>query len=91
MGHSTGPTVGIGGDSPLGSGLAQIEYAITDDLADGTPVLPGFINDGIFWALVARLPNGRTRWRRIYLQQNMVRPLGVADETVKHSRRHTRF
>jgi hypothetical protein len=70
------------------NGAIRIEHAITDDLPDGTPVLPGFVNDGIFWALVARLPDGRTRWRRICLQPNAVLPIGVADETVNHSRRH---
>ena len=47
--------------------IIQIEYAVTDDLPDGTPTLPGFAEDGIYWALVARLSDDRTRWRRIYL------------------------
>jgi hypothetical protein len=71
------------------NGAIRIEHAITDNLPDGVPVLPGFVNDGIFWAVVAPLPEGRMRWRRISLQQNMVRPLGVQDEAVNHSRRHT--
>jgi hypothetical protein len=69
-------------------GAIRIEHAITDNLPDGAPVLPGFANDGIFWALVAPLPDGRTRWRRIHLQPNTALPIGVADETVNH-RRHT--
>jgi hypothetical protein len=40
-----------------------------------------------FWGLVARLPSGRTQWRRIYLQPNTALPIGVADETVNF-RRH---
>jgi hypothetical protein len=51
-------------DSPRGCGLARIEYAITDDLADRAPVLPGFVDDGIFWALVARLPGWPVSERR---------------------------
>jgi|HubBroStandDraft_6_1064221.scaffolds.fasta_scaffold564371_2 hypothetical protein len=47
--------------------IIQIEHGITDDLPDGTPTLPGFAEDGIYWALVARLSDDRTRWRRIYL------------------------
>ena len=68
--------------------VIRIEHAITDDLPDGSPTLPGFADDGIFWALVAPLPDGRTRWRRIYLQPNTALPIGVADEAVNHSRRH---
>ena len=52
--------------------VIQIEHAITDDLPDGTPTLPGFAEDGIYWALVARLSDDRTRWRRIYLQPNTI-------------------
>lgn len=45
-----------------------IEYAETaDDAFDGSPMVPGFTDDAIFWACVARLPGGRTRWRRIHL------------------------
>jgi len=40
-----------------------IEYAETnDDPIDHQPIVPGFTDDGIFWACVARLPGGRTRW-----------------------------
>ena len=35
--------------------VIQIEHAITDDLPDRTPTLPSFAEDGIYWALVARL------------------------------------
>jgi hypothetical protein len=56
--------------------VIQIEHAITDDLPDGTPTLPGFTEDGIYWALVARLSDGRTRWRRIYLQPNTALRIG---------------
>ena len=48
--------------------VVQIEHAITDDLPDRTPTLPSFAEDGIYSALVARLSDDRTRWRRIYLQ-----------------------
>jgi hypothetical protein len=51
-----------------------IEYIDTVDLDDGSPVLPGFVDDGIYWACVARLPNARTRWRRISLAET--RPAG---------------
>ncbi len=51
-------------------GPLRIDYVVTDDF-DGTPVLPGFANDGIFWGLVARLSGGRTRWRRIWLSNQM--------------------
>ena len=37
----------------------------------------------------APLLGGRTRWRRIYFQPNTALPIGVADEAVNHSRRHT--
>jgi hypothetical protein len=56
--------------------VIQIEHAITDDLPDGTPTLPGFTEDRIYWALVARLCDGRTRWRRIYLQPNTALRIG---------------
>ena len=48
-------------------GPLRIEYVVTTDDLDGTPVLPGLITDDIFWGVVARLPGGRTRWRRIEL------------------------
>jgi hypothetical protein len=51
------------------SGAIRIEHAITQDLPDGTPILPGFVNDGIFWALVARLPGWPVSERRT-LQNN---------------------
>jgi hypothetical protein len=31
-----------------------IEYVETDDLEDGSPVVPGFVDDGIHWSRVAR-------------------------------------
>jgi hypothetical protein len=40
---------------------------VTADFDDGSPVVPGFVYDGIHWACVARLPNARTLWRRIRL------------------------
>jgi hypothetical protein len=44
----------------------RIEYAETkNDEFDSSPVLPGFTDDGIFWACVTPLPGGKTRWRRI--------------------------
>jgi hypothetical protein len=47
----------------------RIDYAITEDDFDGAPVVPGFADDGIFWGCVGPLPGGKTRWRRVYLQQ----------------------
>jgi hypothetical protein len=46
-----------------------IEHVVTADLDDGSPVVPGFVDDGIYWACVVRLPNARTRWRRISLAE----------------------
>jgi hypothetical protein len=47
----------------------RIEYAETkDDELDGSPVLPGFTDDGIFWACVTPLPGRKTRWRRIRIE-----------------------
>ena len=43
-----------------------IEYVDTGDMADGQP-LPPYIDDGVVWGVVRRLPNNRTRWRRIRL------------------------
>jgi hypothetical protein len=48
-------------------GPLRVEYVVTVDDCDGTPVLPGFASDEIFWAAVATIPGGRTRWRRISL------------------------
>jgi hypothetical protein len=45
-------------------GLLRVDYVVTVDDFDGAPLLPGFVDDGIFWALVARLHEGRTQWRR---------------------------
>jgi hypothetical protein len=50
-------------------GSLRISYVVTTDDFDGMPVLPGFFTDDIFWGVVARLPGGRTRWRRIELLQ----------------------
>jgi len=55
--------------SPITMPVLVIEYAETnDDPIDHRPVVPGFTDDGIFWACVARLSGGRTRWRRIHLE-----------------------
>jgi hypothetical protein len=43
-----------------------IEYVDTADMADGQP-LPPYIDDGVVWRMVRRLPDSRTRWRRIRL------------------------
>jgi hypothetical protein len=46
-----------------------IEHVVTiDDPCDGAPVLPGYTNEQIFWALVTPLPGGCHLWRRLYLQ-----------------------
>jgi hypothetical protein len=55
--------------SSAGAICMLIEYVETDDLEDGSPVVPGFVDDGIHWSRVARLPNERTRWRRISLAE----------------------
>jgi hypothetical protein len=34
-----------------------VDHAMTADLDDGSPVVPGFADDGIFWALVRRRPH----------------------------------
>jgi hypothetical protein len=47
----------------------RVVHVVTVDHFDGRPILPGFFDDGIFWACVERLPGGRTRWRRIYLAE----------------------
>ncbi len=51
-----------------------VEHVVTADLDDGSPVVPGFVDDGIHWACVARLPDARTLWRRISLAET--RPTG---------------
>ena len=56
--------------APRVDGVIQIEHAITDDFPNGSPTVPGFPDDGIYWTLVAPLPDGRTLWRRIHLQLN---------------------
>jgi hypothetical protein len=48
-------------------GPLRLDYVITLDEFDGTPILPGFATDEIFWGLVARLPGGRTLWRSVAL------------------------
>jgi hypothetical protein len=55
------------GRSAAQFGPLRVDYVVTVDDFDGTPVLPGFVTDEIFWGLVARLAGGRTRWRRISL------------------------
>ena len=51
------------------SDILIVEHVVTADLNDGSPVVPGFADDGTYWACVARLPNARTRWRRISLAE----------------------
>jgi hypothetical protein len=55
-------------------GLLRLDYVLTVDDCDGAPVLPGFANDEIFWAVAAKLPGGRTRWRRISLLRQTTIP-----------------
>jgi hypothetical protein len=43
-----------------------IEHIATVDMDDGQS-LPPYIDDGIVWWRVCRLPGSRTLWRRIYL------------------------
>jgi hypothetical protein len=54
--------------------IIQIEHAITNDLPDGGPTVPGFADDDILWTRVAPLPGGRTLWRRIELLQPLTTP-----------------
>jgi hypothetical protein len=42
-----------------------------------------------FFGCASRRFSVAARWRRIYLQPNTALPIGVADEAVNHSRRHT--
>jgi len=60
-----------------------IEYAETnDDPIDHQPIVPGFTDDGIFWACVARLPGGRTRWQRIHPTRAHVTPPASRDSSL---------
>ena len=47
--------------------LFKIDHVTTADMADGQP-LPPFMEDGVVWCVVRR-QHGRTRWRRIFLNQ----------------------
>jgi hypothetical protein len=47
-----------------------VEYAVTADMEDGQP-LPPLIVDGIVWGVVRRLPGNRTRWRRLWLAEQI--------------------
>jgi len=50
-----------------------IERTTTADMDDGQS-LPPFIDDGIIWCRVCRLPGSRTLWRRIFLSASSVTP-----------------
>jgi hypothetical protein len=50
-----------------------IEYVDTGDMADGQP-LPPYVDDGVVWGVVRRLPDNRTRWRRIRLSLGLCQP-----------------
>jgi hypothetical protein len=50
-----------------------IEYEITCDMVDGQP-LPPYVDDGVVWRVVRRLPDNRTRWRRIRLSLGRSQP-----------------
>jgi hypothetical protein len=50
-----------------------VEYVDTADMADGQP-LPPYIDDGAVWCVVHRLPDSRTRWRRIRLSSPSSQP-----------------
>jgi hypothetical protein len=51
------------------SDILLVEHVVTADLDDGSPVVPGFVDDGISWARVRPLPNAMTLWRRILLAE----------------------
>jgi len=44
-----------------------IEHVDTANMVDGQPLPPFIDNDGGIWSVVGRLPDARTRWRRIRL------------------------
>ena len=50
-----------------------VEYVVTCDMVDGQP-LPPYIDDGVVWRVVRRLPDSRTRWRRIRLSTQLSQP-----------------
>jgi hypothetical protein len=50
-----------------------VEYVDTADMADGQP-LPPYIDDGVVWRVVRRLPDSRTRWRCIRLSSQSSQP-----------------
>ena len=79
-------------DTPSASGadgVVQIEHFVTDDLLDGRPTVPGFADDGLLWARVTSLPDGRSLWRRVYIQPNTVFR-SASRTTVNHRRHKTR-
>jgi hypothetical protein len=52
-----------------------VEYVDTADMADGQS-LPPYIDDGVVWRVVRRLPDNRTRWRRIRLSSSIHQYVG---------------
>jgi hypothetical protein len=71
-----------------------IEHVVTADDFDGAPVVPGFIDDGILWACIRRLPNHMTLWCRIILQATKQPDTATLDDGLSNqaasSRRKTR-
>jgi hypothetical protein len=53
----------------------MVEYVDTADMPDGQP-LPPYIDDGVVWRVVRRLPDSRTRWRRIRLSSSIYQYVG---------------
>ena len=59
-----------------------IEHVTTVDMDDGQP-LPPYIGDGV-WHVVDRA-DGRTTWRRIFLQSSSVTPGAASPEDQSHA------
>jgi hypothetical protein len=52
-----------------GAPALAVVYAITsDDTETGEPTVPGFLDDGLNWRVIAHFPDGRTRWCGLGLQ-----------------------
>jgi hypothetical protein len=59
-----------------------IEYVDTADMADGQP-LPPNLDDDVVWWMVRRLPDNRTRWRRIRLSSQLSQPARGRTDSVE--------
>jgi hypothetical protein len=61
-----------------------IEHSITADMDDGQS-LPPYIDDGIIWWRVCRLPGNRTLWRRLFISSSSARPGAALPEDRSHA------